>query len=155
MTRLPSLKPGFLSQLYTDPAPHLGERFVTLREPLRYFSRITGQVQHIARGFPTDHATFHVGDLELRGKTDRPAVGHDENYARGIYRKWLCDLIFYEACRSEGMGRTRALARWAAVTFFPAAHRAWKAHRRGITPGARFCKALTTGAGCEGSENLP
>lgn len=143
MTRLPHLKPGFLSQLYTDPAPQLGPRFVTLRDPLRYFSRITGQVHHIPRGFPTDLATFHIGDLELRGQTDRPAVWHDAVYAQGTYRKWLCDILFYEACRSEGMGRTRALLRWAAVTFAPAAHRAYRAHRKGGTPGARFYKSLT------------
>jgi len=144
MSRFPSLKPGFLSQLYTDPAPHLGPRFVTLRDPLRYFSRITGQVPHIPRGLPTDLASFAIGDLELRGKTDRPAVKHDADYAQGLRRKWLCDLMFFEACRSEGMGRFRAFLRWSAVTFAPAAHRAWKAHRSGYTPGAKFYRALTT-----------
>jgi len=144
MTRLPHLKAGFLCQLYTDPAPQFGPRFVTLRDPLRYFSRITGQEHVIPRGLPTDLASCRAGDLELRGQTDRPAAWHDDLYAKGEYPKWLCDVLFYEACRSERMGRIRALMRWAAVTFAPAAHRAWKAHRKGNTPGAKFYRALTS-----------
>jgi len=133
---------AFLTQLFTKP----GEGgFVHLVDPLRYYSRITGRVIHVPRNFPTDFASFRIGDLQLRGKTDRPAVVHDWLYASGTHRKWLCDLLFYEACRSEGMGRFRAGIRCAAVLFAPTAHRAWKAHRRGTTPGARFVRALTGG----------
>jgi len=146
---------AFLSPLFTKPDTTLGSDFSRLVDPLRFYSRITGRVIHIPRGFPTDFASFRIGDLQLRGKTDRPAVVHDWIYANGNHRKWLADLIFYEACRSEGMGRFRAGLRCAAVLFAPAAHKAWKAHRRGITPGARFVKALTNGGGCGETENHP
>jgi len=144
MSRLPHIKPGFLSQLYTDPAPQHGPRFVTLRDPLRYFSRITGQVHHIPRGLPTDLASCRFGDFELRGKTDKPAVAHDDDYASGRHSKWIADLKFYELCRAEGLSRVRAFGRWFFVATMPAAHRAWKAHRSGHTPGAKFYRALTT-----------
>ena len=146
---------AFLSPLFTKPDTALGADFSRLVDPLRFYSRITGRVIHIPRGFPTDFASFRIGDLQLKGKTDRPAVVHDWIYANGNHRKWLSDLIFYEACRSEGMGRLRAGLRCAAVLFAPAAHRAWKAHRRGITPGARFVKALTNGGGFSETENHP
>lgn len=139
---LPTIRPGFKDELYTAPAPSDGPGFKRLTERLRYRSRITGRVVSVPKDFPTDLASFRIGDLELRGRTDRPAVVHDWLYATGTHRKWLADFIFYEACRSEGMGRFRAGVRTAAVLFMPTAHRAWKGHRRGTTPGARFVRAL-------------
>jgi len=142
MSRLPTLKPGFMGGLQTAPAPHIGPTFSTLHEPLRFFSGIRGGMIHVPRGFPTDFASLRIGDLHLRGKTDRPAVVHDWLYASGDGWKCAADLVFYEACRIEGLGRVRAGLRFIAVLASPGAHRAWRAHRRGTTPGARFVKAL-------------
>lgn len=136
------MKAAFLSPLLTVPAVDLKPPFHRLREPLRYFSRGSCGLIEVPRGFPTDFASCRIGDLELRGKTDRPAVVHDWLYASGERGKIACDLIFFEACRAEGLGRFRAGLRCVAVLAMPAAHKAWRAHRRGTTPGARFCAAF-------------
>jgi len=155
MSRIPHIPAGFKDEIYSDPSPEDGPNFERLTRPLPYFSEITGQKHLIEKGFPTDFASFRLWDFELGGKTKKPAAWHDRLYADGKYRKWLCDLLFYEACRSEGMGRFRAGIRCAAVLFAPTAHRAWKAHRRGITPGAKFAKALTGGPDFTSTENHP
>lgn len=139
---LPSRKPGFLNPLFAKPDMDLGAPFERLMEPLRYYSRITGRVESVPRGFPTDYASLRIGDFELGGKTKKPAVAHDADYASGRHWKWVADLKFYELCRAEGLNRFRAFTRWAGVTLSPKAHKAWKAHRRGTTPGARFYAAL-------------
>jgi len=109
---------------------------------LRYFSGIHGRMIEVPKNFPTDFASFRIGDFQLRGKTDRPAVLHDWLYASGECSRFIADLTFYAACRSEGLGRFRAGLRCAAVMLFSPARKAWQAHRRGTTPGARFYKAL-------------
>lgn len=138
------MRSAFLTVLRTVPAADLRPPFHRLCEPLRYFSAMSGHAIEVPRGFPTDFASCRIGDLELRGKTDRPAVVHDWLYAQGIRGKVACDLVFYEACRAEGLGVFRSGLRFAAVLAAPAAHKAWRAHRRGNTPGARFCAALLT-----------
>ena len=142
---LPHIKAAFLTELYTDPAHDIGPEFSRIRnrKPFKFLSAIRGQVIEVPPRFPTDFASFHIGDLQLRGKTDKPAVIHDWLYAKGDTRKWLADIIFYEACRVEGMSKFRASIRFLAVFLTPAAHRAWRAHRRGNTPGAKFIKSLT------------
>ena len=134
--------PRFTTQIYSKAAPHIGAGFITLMVPLRYESRVMGCPVSVPRGFPTDLASFRIGDLRLAGATDRPAVIHDFLYARGSEWKSVCDLVFYEACRAEGLGRIRAGLRFLAVWASPTARKAWNAHRRGTTPAARFLKAL-------------
>lgn len=155
MTRLPTVKAGFKGPIYSDPSPSDGKNFYRLTKALTYHSRITGRIVSVPNNFPTDFASFRIGDLELRGKTDRPAVVHDWLYASGVHRKWLADLIFYEACRTEGMGRIRAGLRCAAVLIAPTARKAWKAHRKGNTPGARFVRALIGGPDFTSTTNQP
>ena len=134
--------PRFTTQIYSKAAPQHGPGFVTLMVPLRYESRILGCPVSVPRGFPSDFASFRIGDLHLGGRTDRPAVVHDSLYARGTEWKTVADLVFYEACRAEGLGRFRAGLRFLAVWASPTARKAWNAHRKGVTPATRFLKAL-------------
>jgi len=147
-------RPGFQTILQTHPAPTHGAAFHSLEQPLRYRSGITGRLISVPRGFPTDFASLRIGDLHLRGKTDRPAVIHDWLYASGSVWKCVADVVFYEACRFEGLGRIRAGLRALAVLVSPTAHRAWRAHRKGNTPGARFHKACN-GTPDDSTENYP
>jgi hypothetical protein len=142
MSRLPEIKSGFKGPIYAKPSPEDGPEFDRLTEPLAFHSWYCARTITVPKGFPTDYASFRIGDLELHGQTKRPAVFHDDAYASGRWPKVIADLLFYEACRTEGMGRFRAGLRFAAVVLSKKAHRAWKAHRRGTTPGARFYRAL-------------
>jgi hypothetical protein len=141
MSRLPHIAPGFKDQIYADPSPEDGPEFDRLTKPLPFHSWICGRTITVPKGFPTDYATFRIGDLELHGQTKRPAVLHDDAYASGRWPKLIADVLFYEACRTEGMGRFRAGLRFAAVVLSKTARNAWKAHRHGSTPGARFYRA--------------
>jgi len=154
MTWLPKLAPGFKTDLLAKPSPEDGPNFSRLTQNLVFISGISGRKYVTKRGFPTDYASFRIGDFQLRGKTDRPSVLHDDLYASGLHYKWFADVLFYEACRLEGLGKIRAGARFLVVLLFPAAHRAWRAHRKGNTPGARFHKACN-GTPDDSTKNHP
>jgi len=154
MSRLPSLKPGFKGPIYAKPSPEDGPEFDRLTEPLAFHSWACGRTITIPKGFPTDYATFRIGDLELHGQTKRPAVFHDDAYASGRWPKFVADLLFFEACRAEGMGWVRAGLRLGAVVLSKQARKAWQEHRRGATPGARFYRALN-GPATDSTTNHP
>lgn len=133
-------KPSFLTDILTAPAPDLDEGFHRVTEPLRFYSKVTGGVIEVPKGFPTDFASLRVGDLQLRGKTDRPAVLHDYLYAEGARSKIAADIIFYEACRSEGLNVFRAGIRFLAVLWSKKAKSAYQAHRKGATHATKFLR---------------
>ena len=141
MTWLPKITPGFKTELVAKPSPEDGPEFSRLKENLVFISGISGRKYVTKRGFPTDYASFRIGDFQLRGKTDRPSVLHDDLYASGLHYKWFADILFYEACRLEGLNRFRASIRFLGVFLAPKAHKAWRAPRGGDTPGARFYAA--------------
>lgn len=130
--------PAFLTELATKSAPDIGPRFVRFTEELRYYSRILGTVLVVPVGFPSDLATFCIKDLCLRGQTDKPAGIHDLGYAIGDRSRFAWDLIFYEACRAEGMGKIRAGIRFLAVRLF--GFNAWRNHRKGRSPAVKWLR---------------
>ncbi len=147
--------PRFTTQLYSRPSPEDGQDFARLTERLRYESEILGAAVTAPRGFPTDKVTFRIGDLRIAGKTERAAVIHDFMYATGDWPKWVCDVVFYEACRSEGMSKIRAFfLRFLPVLLSKKARKAYDAHRRCTTPAARFLVA-SKGVKHDSVENLP
>jgi hypothetical protein len=112
-----------------------------LVEPLVYISRLAGQIL-VPKGFPTDLASFSVGNLALRGKTEEAAALHDWLYAAGACTRAQADAIFHEALARQGVGIVRRSLYYAAVR--TAGWAPWRAHRQGRTPGAKFFKAYFT-----------
>ncbi len=110
-------------------------KFKTLLNPLVYDGKLTGLVT-IPAGFPTDLASFSIGNLALRGKTEEPAVLHDFLYAVGACSRAQADIIFYHALRDCGVGKIRAFIYWSFVRCF--GNKAWHNHRIGRTQAAKF-----------------
>lgn len=106
-----------------------------LTEPLVYQSHIAGQIA-VPVGFPTDLASFAIGNLSLRGKTEEPAVIHDWLYACGVCSRWQADAIFREALASRGVGQVKCWLYWLAVRL--GGWKPWKAHKTGKTKAAKF-----------------
>jgi len=108
-----------------------------LVKPLIYESAKAGKTV-IPEGFPTDLASFSIGNLALRGKTEEAAVVHDWLYSVGACTRAEADAIFREALKAKGVGKVRRTAYWFAVRAF--GWKPWKAHRKGWTVGAMFAR---------------
>lgn len=122
---------GFKTPLQTS---NLGKT-KTLVGPLVYDGKLTGLI-YVPQGFPTDLASFSIGNMSLRGKTEEPAVLHDFLYAVGSCSRAQADIIFFHALRDCGVGKTRAFIYWAVVRCF--GNEAWHNHRMGRTQAAKF-----------------
>jgi len=110
-------------------------KFKTLVTPLVYDGKLTGEIT-IPAGFPTDLASFSIGNLALRGKTEEPSVLHDYLYAVGACSRADCDLIFLEALKHCKIGTCRRRIYWFVVRVFGG--KAWEDHRLTKTHAAKF-----------------
>lgn len=113
-----------------------------LTVPFRFFSHRLNRIVEVPAGFPTDFASARIGNWQLLGHTERPAVAHDWLFATGEVGLILAGLVFYDLLRAEKETRWRSCLYALAATITPGARKAWKAHRRGTTPGARFVESL-------------
>ncbi len=106
--------------------PHFRNALVTLNradgtkqlvEPLLFYSRQIGLVT-VPRGTVTDLASFRIGNLALRGRTEEAAVVHDYLYQTGIFGRSLADDVFAEALTARNVRNPRRWLYWAAVRAF-------------------------------------
>jgi Protein of unknown function (DUF1353) len=109
-------------------------------KPFRFASARAYYVYEVPPGFPTDLASARVGNWQLMGTTEEPAVAHDYLYATGQAGKLGADLIFYDLLRAAKTPRWKAVPYVAVVMI--AAWPAWRAHRRGKTLASRFLRGL-------------
>lgn len=110
-------KPAFHTPLATLNVVG-GKRLI---EPLIYESYLAGLLT-VPRGFETDLASFSIGNLALRGKTEEPAVVHDYLYSKGVCDRATADFIFREALEAKGVGVIRRNLYWLAVRIFGGSH---------------------------------
>ena len=92
-----------------------------LHTPLVYTS-MGGQRYAVPAGFRSDLSSIPrlplVYMLLKRGDTHRAGVLHDYLCRYQIVRRGQADALFYEALRSDGVGRVRAWLMWAAVATY-------------------------------------
>ncbi len=77
-----------------------------------------GETIEIPRGFETDGASlpwFARPFLDVWGRDGRPAILHDWLWGQRVWPKWLIDLVFLLALRTEGVSEFRATLMYFAV----------------------------------------
>jgi hypothetical protein len=97
-----------------------------LTRPLRYYSDVLGATIEVPKGFRTDFASvprLPLAYLLFGGDIgDAAATVHDFLYSGTKAPRKVCDAVFREALKAEGVDSFRSWAMWAGVRMFGAAH---------------------------------
>lgn len=108
-------------------------------EPEKGFVRADGyRLIEVPRGFITDFASIPYilrasRTFDVNGPSRRPAVIHDYLYCAQLFDRALCDLIFYEALRDEGVSANLATLLYRGVRRGGARH--YNFRQEGLRPG--------------------
>lgn len=116
---------GFQNSLKIEK---LAENKYKLLSDLIYNSEKYGKII-VPSGFICDYASFKIGNMQLRGKSESPSVVHDFLYRSVSVKKMSredADDIFLEALLSEKETRLKSTLYWLCVRLV-----GWRHYKKG------------------------